>query len=77
MRERLLRKLWYLFEINVKVEILRYWWIEEKSTIPFSNALMFTNAPRHLFSNHTVLQTNHTGKLVMSGDLSGIQLDVM
>ena len=30
MRERLIRKLWFLFEINVKVEILRYWWIEEK-----------------------------------------------
>ena len=32
MRERLLRKLWFLFEINVKVEILRYWWIEEKNS---------------------------------------------
>ena len=32
MRERLLRKLWSLFEINVKIEIRRYWWIEEESS---------------------------------------------
>ena len=50
---------------------------QHSSTIPFSNAQMFTNAQRHLFSNHTALPTNHTGKLVMSGDLSGIQLAVM
>ena len=32
MRERLLPKLWFLFEINIKVKILRYWWIEEKNS---------------------------------------------
>ena len=30
-RVRLHRKLWYV-EINVKIEIRRYWWIEEKSS---------------------------------------------
>ena len=29
----LLRKLWSLFEINVKIEICRYWWIEERNSI--------------------------------------------
>ena len=63
---------WNTPRVVLKVSLRRH-----SSTIPFSNAQMFTNAPRHLFSNHTGLQTNHTGKLVMSGDLSGIRLAVM